>query len=79
MELTDEIRKNIGEKHISLAISVDLNKGFNTQNDILISKLAHCRVNGTALEWLTSCVTTSSQYVEIDGVSSDICSLFTPY
>ena len=79
MELTDKIRKHIGEKHISLAISVDLKKGFNTQNDILISKVAHCGINGTALEWLTICVTSSSQCVEIAGVSSDIFSLSTPY
>ena len=40
-------------------------------------KLAYYGINGSALEWFTSYLTGRTQYVEKDGVSSDILSLST--
>ena len=78
MELTDNVLKDIDYKHITLAIFMDLNKAFDTlDHGILIRKLAHYGINGIALEWFTSYLTDRTQYVEIDGVSSNILSLST--
>ena len=78
MELTDEILKDIDDKNISLAIFMDLSKGFDTlDHGILIKKLAHYGINSIALNWFTSYLSGRSQYVEIDGVSSSILSLST--
>ena len=78
MELTDKVLKDIDDKHITLAIFMDLSKAFDTlDHGILIRKLAHYGINGIALEWFTSYLTGRTQYVEIDGVSSNILSLST--
>ena len=78
MELTDKVLKDIDDKHITLAIFMDLSKAFDTlDHGILIRKLAHYGRNGIALEWFTSYLTGRTQYVEIDGVYSNILSLST--
>ena len=78
MELTDKVLKDVDEKHITLAIFMDLSKAFdNLDNSILLRKLAYYGINGSALEWFTSYLTGRTQCVEIDGISSDILSLST--
>ena len=78
MELTDKILKDIDDKNISLAVFMDLSKAFDTlDHDILTKKLAHYGIHGTALQWFTSYLTDRSQYVEIEGVSSNILPLYT--
>ena len=39
--------------------------------------MAHCGIHGIALQWFTSYLTDRSQYVEIEGVSSNIIPLHT--
>ena len=57
---------------------MDLSKTFDTlDHNILIKELAHYGINGTPLEWFTSYLTGRSQYVEIDGVFSNVLSLST--
>ena len=78
MGLTDKILKDIDDKNISLAVFMDLSKAFDTlDHDILTKKLAHHGIHGTALQWFTSYLTDRSQYVEIEGVSSNILPLYT--
>ena len=78
MELTDKILKAIDDKNISLAIFMDLSKAFDTlDHGILINKLAHYGIHGTTLQWFTSYLTDRNQYVEIDGVTSNILPLST--
>ena len=75
MELTDKVLKDIDDKHITLAIFMDLSKAFDTlDHGILFRKLAPYGINRIALEWVTSYLT---QYVEIERVSSNILSLST--
>ena len=51
MELTDKVLKDIDEKHITLAIFMDLSKAFDTlDHSILLRKLAYYGINGSALE-----------------------------
>ena len=77
-ELTDKVLKDFDDSNISLAIFMDWSKAFDTlDHNILIKKLAHYGINGTPLEWFTSYLTGRSQYVEIDGVSSNVLSLST--
>ena len=55
MELPGNFIKDIHEKHITLAIFMDLSKACDTlDHNILLKKLAHCGINGTALEWFTT-------------------------
>ena len=55
MELTDKVLKDIDEKHITLAIFMDLSKAFDTlDHSILLQKLAYYGINGLCLEWFTS-------------------------
>ena len=57
---------------------MDLSKALDTlDHNILIKKLAHYGINSIPLEWFTSYLTGRSQYVEIDGVSSNVLSLST--
>ena len=74
LELTDRILKDIDEKNVSLAIFMDLSKAFDTLNHhILLNKLNHYGITGTALKWFSSYLTERKQYVEINGTTS--CSL----
>ena len=78
MKLTDEVLKYIDERTISLAIFMELSKAFDTlDHSILINKLAYYGIHGTALKWFTGYPKGRSQYVEIDGVSSNTLSLST--
>ena len=78
MELTDKVLKDIDEKHITLAIFMDLSKAFDTlDHSILLRKLAYYGINSSALKWYTSYLTGRTQYVEINAISSDILSLST--
>ena len=57
---------------------MDWSKTFDTlDHSILLRKLAYYEINGSALEWFTSYLTGRTQYVEIDGILSDILSLST--
>ena len=78
IELTDKVLKDIDDKHITLAIFMDLGKAFDTLDHVIwIRKLAHYGINGIALEWFTNYLTGRTQYIEIDGISSNILSLST--
>ena len=73
LELKDRILKDI-DTNVSLAVFMDLSKAFDTLNHhILLNKLNHYGITGTALNWFSSYLTERKQYVEIEDTTS--CSL----
>ena len=70
--LYDKISSAIENKECTVGIFIDLSKAFDTvDHNILISKLEHYGVRGTALRWLKSYLSNRQQYVEFNGVSSE--------
>ena len=70
--LYDKISSAIENKEHTVGIFIDLFKAFDTvDHNILISKLEHYGVRGTALRWLKSYLSNRQQYVEFNGVSSE--------
>lgn len=72
MELVEEITDNFEQKKKVVGIFIDLQKAFDTVNhEILLTKLEHYGLRGTALNWITSYLNNRKQYVDIDGTKSD--------
>ena len=73
IEITETIRQALDNKKIACGIFVDLQKAFDTVNhDILIAKLDHYGIRGTANNWFTSYLKNRSQFVSILGFDSSI-------
>jgi hypothetical protein len=71
MELVEEITTNIDKKLCTTGVFIDLRKAFDTiDHSILIQKLCHYGIRGTASQWLTSYLSDRKQYVCIDNISS---------
>ena len=63
--LYDNISSAIENKEYTVGIFIDLSKAFATvDHRILISKLEHFGIRGTALRWLESYLSGRQQYVE---------------
>ena len=64
IEIIDNIRKEIDQGNSVLGIYLDLSKAFDTVNHkILLSKLDHYGIRGTANDWFRSYLTGRSQKV----------------
>ena len=78
LELTDRILQNIDAGNLSLTVFMDLSKAFDTlDHSILFTKLKYHGIQDNDLMWFTSYLTNRQQYVELDGISSDLKPLFT--
>lgn len=79
LNLTDNIRCNINERKISALISLDLTKAFNSINFLtLINKLrVKFNFSRSACKLIFSYVSERYQFVELEGVHSDILPLFS--
>ena len=74
--LYDKISSAIENKECTVGIIIDLSKAFDTvDHNILISKLEHYGVRGTALRWFKSYLSNRQQYVEFNGISSESCKI----
>ena len=67
----EEISAAIDNKMSTIGVFIDLKKAFDTINhSILIDKLEHYGVRGTAKKWIMNYLSGRQQYVHIDNVHS---------
>ena len=78
MELVDKLTQQLEKKETPLCIFIDLSKAFDTlDHSILLSKLQHYGLNSLALKWFSSYLSDRQQFVEIDGIKSEINNINT--
>ena len=71
MQITETIKESIDNKKYGCGIFIDLRKAFDTVNhEILLRKLDHYGIRGTALTWYKSYLSNRKQYVFHNGESS---------
>ncbi len=76
IHITETIRTALDGGNIAGGIFVDLQKAFDTVNhEILVEKLAHYGIRGTANNWFLSYLSNRSQFVSIAGCNSDTKSI----
>ena len=72
LHLTEDIRKAIDENKFAIGVFIDLQKAFDTvDHNILLKKLHHYGIRGTANKWFDSYLSNRSQFVTINGTNSD--------
>ncbi|XP_047438278.1 uncharacterized protein LOC125006364 [Mugil cephalus] len=63
----------LSEDTLNILLLLDLNAAFDTVNHpILLQRLRHLDVEGTALDWLTSYLTNRQQFVSLSGHTSSL-------
>ena len=73
IEITEKIKETIVNKKYGCGIFIDLRKAFDTVNhEILLRKLEHYGIKGTAQNWFKSYLTNRKQYVSLNGESSEL-------
>ena len=73
LQITEMIKESIDNHKYGCGIFIDLRKAFDTVNhDILLSKLEHYGIRGTALKWFKSYLSNRKQYVFHNGESSNL-------
>ena len=67
----NEILSALGKKQIALLLLIDFSKAFDmVDHDIMIDKLEHYGIRGTANKWFKSYLAQRKQFVSIQGESS---------
>ena len=71
LELQDRLTNIMNNKECCVGVFMDLSKAFDTlDHTILLNKLNHYGIRGTALDWFKNYLNGRNQYVCIDGVDS---------
>ena len=80
IEIVEKIRNCNENKNYGCGIFIDLKKAFDTVNhDVLLLKLEHYGIRGTALSWFKSYISGRSQYVFCNNTSSDVKKITVEY
>ena len=72
INITENIRKAYDDRNISCGVFVDLQKAFDTVDQILLAKLNHYGIHGVPNDWLKSYLSNRSHYVSINGHESGL-------
>ena len=73
MVLTDKLIKSLENGKFVIGVFLDFSKAFDTvDHAILLSKLSHYGIRGSALQWFQSYLSNRKQYVTYNGVSSPV-------
>ena len=73
LELQDRINTSLNNNECCVGIFMDLSKAFDTlDHNILLHKLNHYGIRGTALSWFHNYLSNRQQYVCINGTNSDM-------
>ena len=71
LDFVDKLTTSIDNNQITIGIFVDLAKTFDTVNhNILLSKLYHYGIRGTAYQWFNSYLINRHQYVYVNDIKS---------
>jgi hypothetical protein len=74
LQVVNFISNEINNGNFCVGVFLDLRKAFDTcSHEILLKKMSHYGINGTALEWFTSYLQDRTQKVEIEGNLSHSC------
>ena len=72
IELTDYLKMHIDNKHVPIALFLDLSKAFDTIDfEILLIKLRHIGVNGSEICWFENYLKNRKQFVSYNDANSD--------
>ena len=72
MELVEDLTKSLDQHKHTIGVFIDLKKAFDTiDHKILLDKLHHYGLRGTASNWIKSYLENRKQYVKFDNVESD--------
>ena len=72
IEITENIRKALDKGRVACGVFVDLQKAFDTVNhEILVEKLSHYGITGTAQNWFKTYLENRTQFVSIRGYDSE--------
>jgi hypothetical protein len=72
LKMIDDITHELDNKNYSLGIFIDLSKAFDTiDHKLLLKKLYHYGIRGTAHRWFSSYLEGRTQYVSVNNTNSD--------
>ena len=73
VSITQAINKTIDNQKFGCGVFIDLKKAFDTVNhDILLLKMEHYGIRGSAYSWFKSHLSNRKQFVSLNGVDSAI-------
>ena len=76
INITQNIRKALGDGNIGCGVLVDLQKAFDTvEHQILLAKLNHYGIRGVSNYWFKSYLSNRNRYVSVNGHESGLATI----